>query len=263
MIREAGKYLLGKLVGWWDGLSPAEQKVYGGVWAVAVLLLLITTAENSRPMIVAFGAIIGYFLNEWRKARGAGGSASGETPGAGEAASTAARRVAGQAKAAASTVATKASAAAESAAASRTVAKAREAVTATPAEPKQAPKAKTAPKAKAAPKKSAAKSGGAAASGGPERLSAPRGGKADDLKMLKGVGPRLETILNEMGFYHYDQIASWTPEQVAMIDQEMTGVNKGRASRDGWVEQAKVLASGGSTEFAKRVADGEVPTSQG
>ena len=46
----------------------------------------------------------------------------------------------------------------------------------------------------------------------PETLTAARDGKPDDLKMLKGVGPKLEETLNELGFYHYDQIAAWTPE---------------------------------------------------
>jgi NADH-quinone oxidoreductase subunit E len=246
---EAGKFLLNRLIGWWDGLTPGEQKVYGGIWAVGFLLLLVTAAEESWPMIVALGAIGGYFFNEWRKARGAT-DAGGATPSAGDAAKTAARSMADQARSAAATVSEKASAAAKAAPAA--------VKPKSEAKPKAAAKPKAEPKAKAAPKAAAKK-----ADGGPERLSKPRGGKADDLKMLKGVGPRLETILNEMGFYHYDQIAAWTPDQVAMIDAEMTGVNKGRASRDGWVAQAKILASGGSTEFAKRVADGEVPTSQG
>ncbi|MCZ0811919.1 MAG: NADH:ubiquinone oxidoreductase [Pseudomonadota bacterium] len=91
----------------------------------------------------------------------------------------------------------------------------------------------------------------------PEALSAPKGGKADNLKEIKGVGPKLETLLNEMGFYHFDQIASWGPDEVAWVDGNIKGF-KGRVSRDNWVEQAKVLASGGETEFSKRVDDGDV-----
>jgi|GEM_PF-309047 len=91
----------------------------------------------------------------------------------------------------------------------------------------------------------------------PEALSAPKGGQADNLKEIKGVGPKLEAMLNDMGFYHFDQIADWGPEQVAWVDANIKGF-KGRVSRDNWVDQAKTLASGGETEFSKRVEDGDV-----
>jgi len=91
----------------------------------------------------------------------------------------------------------------------------------------------------------------------PEALSGPRAGDADDLKRIKGVGPKLEEQLNALGFYHFDQIAGWTAEEVAWVDGNLKGF-KGRVSRDGWVEQAKTLASGGETEFSKRVEDGDV-----
>lgn len=91
----------------------------------------------------------------------------------------------------------------------------------------------------------------------PEALSGPRDGKADDLKRIKGVGPKLEQQLNELGFYHFDQIAGWTADEVAWVDGNLKGF-KGRVSRDGWVGQAKTLASGGETEFSKRVEDGDV-----
>ena len=87
----------------------------------------------------------------------------------------------------------------------------------------------------------------------PETLTAPRDGKADDLKMLKGVGPKLEETLNELGFYHYDQIAAWTPEHVAWVDARLKF--KGRIERDGWIEQAAKLAAGEETEFAKRAKE--------
>ena len=84
----------------------------------------------------------------------------------------------------------------------------------------------------------------------PETLSGAREGKPDDLKLLKGVGPKLEQTLNELGFYHYDQIAAWTPEHVAWVDARLKF--KGRIERDGWIEQAAKLAAGEETEFAKR-----------
>ena len=81
-------------------------------------------------------------------------------------------------------------------------------------------------------------------------LDAPRDGQADDLKLLKGVGPKLEQTLNELGFYHFDQIAAWTGAEVAWVDSRLKF--KGRIERDGWIEQATKLAAGEETEFAKR-----------
>ncbi|NUH66245.1 NADH-quinone oxidoreductase subunit E [Sulfitobacter sp. S0837] len=75
----------------------------------------------------------------------------------------------------------------------------------------------------------------------PAQLDGPREGGADDLKKIKGVGPKLEQMLNNMGFYHFDQIAAWGPEEVAWVDQNLEGF-KGRVSRDNWVEQAGSLA---------------------
>ncbi|MCA0928888.1 NADH-quinone oxidoreductase subunit E [Ruegeria profundi] len=87
----------------------------------------------------------------------------------------------------------------------------------------------------------------------PETLSTARDGKADNLKLLKGVGPKLEQTLNELGIYHFDQIAAWTPEHVAWVDERLQF--KGRIERDGWIEQAGKLAAGEETEFAKRAKE--------
>jgi NADH-quinone oxidoreductase subunit E len=91
----------------------------------------------------------------------------------------------------------------------------------------------------------------------PASLDAPRAGKADDLKKIKGVGPKLEALLHMLGFYHFDQVASWTKEEVSWVDRNLEGF-KGRVSRDNWVEQAKLLAEGKETEFSARVKKGEV-----
>ncbi len=77
----------------------------------------------------------------------------------------------------------------------------------------------------------------------PQGLSAPRDGSGDDLTRIRGVGPKLAATLNEMGYYHLDQIAAWTPDQVAWVDQNLTGF-RGRATRDEWVAQARTLTSG-------------------
>ncbi|MEM8577667.1 MAG: hypothetical protein AAGF60_07425 [Pseudomonadota bacterium] len=91
----------------------------------------------------------------------------------------------------------------------------------------------------------------------PEQLTAARAGGPDNLKMIKGVGPKLEALLHSLGFYHFDQIASWKAEEVAWVDQNLQGF-KGRVSRDKWVAQAKTLAEGGETEFSKKVGKGGV-----
>ncbi len=86
----------------------------------------------------------------------------------------------------------------------------------------------------------------------PAALDAPRGGKADDLRKIKGIGRKLEKLCHELGVYHFDQIAGWTADEVAWVDENLAGF-KGRVSRDGWVEQAKILAAGGETEFSRRM----------
>ena len=91
----------------------------------------------------------------------------------------------------------------------------------------------------------------------PERLSEARGGQADDLKQIKGVGPKLEILLNSLGFFHFDQVAAWSDDEAAWVDDNLQGF-KGRVTREEWVSQAKILAGGGETEFSKKVEDGDV-----
>lgn len=76
----------------------------------------------------------------------------------------------------------------------------------------------------------------------PSLLDGPRGAP-DDLKQIKGVGPALEKLCNSLGVYHFDQIAKWTPDEVAWVDEHLEGF-KGRVSRDDWVSQARELAGG-------------------
>lgn len=118
-----------------------------------------------------------------------------------------------------------------------------------PAKKAAAPKATNAAKPKTSskmasaavksPAKPAAKT--AAKSSGPLRLKKAEG-KADDLKMISGVGPKLEKTLNGLGFWHFSQIANWTKADVAVVDNELSF--KGRIERDDWIKQAKVLAKG-------------------
>jgi predicted flap endonuclease-1-like 5' DNA nuclease len=89
----------------------------------------------------------------------------------------------------------------------------------------------------------------------PATLNAPRGGLADDLKIIKGIGPKLEQMCHRMGYFHFDQIANWTEPEVAWVDENLEGF-KGRVTRDRWVVQAKVIVEIGPEEFLKQLAAG-------
>lgn len=135
------------------------------------------------------------------------------------------------------------------------------------AKPAPAPKAAAAPApaaaapaaapAVAAPAAVAPVASASAEASKPQMLTAARGGVADDLKMIKGVGPKLEKTLHAMGIFHFDQIAAWGPAEQAWVDDNLEGF-KGRATRDDWVGQATTLAAGGTTDFAAKVKDGGV-----
>jgi len=104
--------------------------------------------------------------------------------------------------------------------------------------------AKAAPKAKAAAKaKPAAKADDVADAGTKPAnlLTEARDGKADDLKKISGVGPKLEGTLNSNGVFHFDQIAAWGKDEIAYMDGQLSF--KGRIERDGWLEQAAKFAA--------------------
>lgn len=82
----------------------------------------------------------------------------------------------------------------------------------------------------------------------------------DDLKRIKGIGPKNEDALNELGIYTFRQIAEWTPSNVDWVEDFMSF--PGRIEREDWIGQAKLLASGSETEFSKRVDAGEVASSK-
>jgi NADH-quinone oxidoreductase subunit E len=62
----------------------------------------------------------------------------------------------------------------------------------------------------------------------------------DDLKAISGIGPKLEQVLNGLGIWTYGQIAAWTPEEIAWVDDYLSF--KGRIGRDNWLGQAAALA---------------------
>jgi len=81
-------------------------------------------------------------------------------------------------------------------------------------------------------------------------LDAPRAEGKDDLKLIGGVGPKLEETLNSLGIYHFDQVAKWKAKDIAWVDSNLRF--KGRIERDDWMSQAKILAKGGETEFSAK-----------
>lgn len=89
----------------------------------------------------------------------------------------------------------------------------------------------------------------------PEALSGPRGGKADDLKKISGVGKHLEKVLNGLGIYHYQQIAELTQDNIDWVNAHLQF--KGRIEREDWVKQSKQLATGEATDFSRRYDKGE------
>ncbi len=83
---------------------------------------------------------------------------------------------------------------------------------------------------------------------------------ADDLKRIRGIGVLIEKRLNAIGIRRYEQIANWTSGDIDRVSRMLEF--KGRIERESWVEQARILASGGQTEFSRRVDRGEVDTSR-
>ena len=75
----------------------------------------------------------------------------------------------------------------------------------------------------------------------PPPLPAPRGGRADDLRRIKGIGPKTEQALNDLGIYHFDQVAGWDAVHVDWLDGRVA--IKGRIRREQWIEQAALLAT--------------------
>jgi predicted flap endonuclease-1-like 5' DNA nuclease len=76
----------------------------------------------------------------------------------------------------------------------------------------------------------------------PAALSAPRNGAPDDLRLIEGVGAQAQATLNAIGIFHFDQLARWTPANVAWVDQYLN--LRGRIADQRWVEQAGKLAQG-------------------
>ncbi len=74
----------------------------------------------------------------------------------------------------------------------------------------------------------------------PVEREKPTEGLGDDLKEIKGIGPKSESALHALNIYYFDQIAAWTPANVAWLDGRIAP--KGRIEREEWIVQASLLA---------------------
>ncbi|MBX9884364.1 MAG: hypothetical protein K2X68_05255 [Novosphingobium sp.] len=72
--------------------------------------------------------------------------------------------------------------------------------------------------------------------------------EGDDLTRIKGLGPKIAAALRALGITRYAEIAAWTEADVARIDAQL-GAFAGRATRDNWIEQAKLLSSGDTAAY--------------
>lgn len=72
--------------------------------------------------------------------------------------------------------------------------------------------------------------------------------EGDDLTRIKGIGPKLVTLLGELGVTSFAQIAAWDETEIARIDRQL-GRFQGRIERDNWVEQARLLATGDNAGY--------------
>ena len=114
------------------------------------------------------------------------------------------------------------------------------------AAPKAEPKAKPAPKAEPKPKAEAKPKAAPKAAPKP-KAAAPSAGP-DDLSRIKGLGPKLQKLLPELGITSFAQIAAMTDADLADLDTKL-GAFAGRPAKDSWVEQAKLLAAGDTAGF--------------
>jgi len=92
---------------------------------------------------------------------------------------------------------------------------------------------------------------GAAVAATAEPVHARAAVSADDLKQIKGIGPKLETLLNSLGVTSYAQIAAWDAAEIDRIDSQL-GAFQGRIRRDDWPAQAQLLAAGDKAGFEDR-----------
>ena len=91
----------------------------------------------------------------------------------------------------------------------------------------------------------------------PALLDQPMNGVADDFKRIKGIGLVLEQALQELGIYHYSQLASLATDNIKWVEHKVGF--PGRVKRENWIAQSHALAEGRVTEYSRRFDKGETP----
>lgn len=87
-------------------------------------------------------------------------------------------------------------------------------------------------------------------------LTTPKPSGKDNLTKIKGINTKIETDLNNLGIYHFEQISKWSNKNAEWIEEFL--LLPGIARSYQWIEQAKILHSGKDTEYSLQVENGEV-----
>lgn len=87
-------------------------------------------------------------------------------------------------------------------------------------------------------------------------ISFPKSTGKDNLKKIKGINSKIENDLNNLGIYHFEQIAKWTNKNSDWIEEFLMTPNSAKNFQ--WVEQAKILQTGKETIYSQKVLDGEI-----
>lgn len=95
----------------------------------------------------------------------------------------------------------------------------------------------------------------------PLGMAKARDGKPDNLQRISGIGPKNERTLHRLGFFHFDQIAAWSDDEIAWVDDHLKF--NGRIASEEWTRQAGLLAEGKDEEFAKLYGSGGLRNKKG
>jgi predicted flap endonuclease-1-like 5' DNA nuclease len=87
-------------------------------------------------------------------------------------------------------------------------------------------------------------------------LSSPKPIGKDNLQKIKGINSVIENNLNNLGIYHFEQIAKWSNKNCDWIEEFLHF--PGCAKNNQWVEQAKILQLGKETIYSQKIENGEI-----
>jgi NADH-quinone oxidoreductase subunit E len=95
----------------------------------------------------------------------------------------------------------------------------------------------------------------------PLGIAKARDGKPDNLQRISGIGPKNERTLHKLGFFHFDQIAAWSDDEILWVDDHLKF--SGRIASEEWTRQAGLLAEGKDEEFTKLYGTGGLRNKKG